>query len=207
MVRPRPPINAATLAPTRNSPPGADFTSPTHSMPITFAASAHSPRRMCISAWLRPNALISMTTWPALGSGSGISLYTRLSSPPNCSMTMARIAVLQVIDTWAGRKEVADCRRDLGRMRFQREVPRLHEADDGTRNVPLERLRARREEERIVLAPHREKRRPVRAEVFLELRVQRDIAGVVEEQVQLDLGVAGPSQQGRVERIALGCDQ
>jgi hypothetical protein len=44
------------------SPPGQAFTSPTHSMPITFAASAHSPRRMCISAWLRPNALTSMTT-------------------------------------------------------------------------------------------------------------------------------------------------
>ena len=35
-------------------------------MPLTSAASAHSPRRMCISAWLMPNALISMTTWPAL---------------------------------------------------------------------------------------------------------------------------------------------
>ncbi len=43
MVRPRPPISAATLAPIGNSPPGQDFTSPTHSMPITFAASAHSP--------------------------------------------------------------------------------------------------------------------------------------------------------------------
>src|SRR5262244_2415874 len=40
-------------------------------MPITFAASAHSLRRMCMSAWLMPNALISLATWPALGSGSG----------------------------------------------------------------------------------------------------------------------------------------
>src|SRR5690242_7293563 len=38
---------------------------------------------------------------------------------------------------------------------------------------------------RIVLAPHREQRRSVRAEVFVELRVPRDIAGVIEEQVEL----------------------
>jgi len=66
MVRPRPPISAATLAPIGNSPPGQDFTNPTHSMPMTFAASAHSPRRICISAWLMPNVLIAMTTSPAL---------------------------------------------------------------------------------------------------------------------------------------------
>src|SRR5262245_30425500 len=41
MVRPRPPMRAATLAPTGNSPPGDDFTTPTHSMPLTGAAAAH----------------------------------------------------------------------------------------------------------------------------------------------------------------------
>jgi len=63
-------------------------------------------------------------------------------------------------------------------MRFEREVTRVEEADDGTRNIALERLRAGRQEERIVLAPRRQQRRPLRAEVFLERRVQRDIAGV-----------------------------
>src|SRR5215813_12179679 len=43
IVRPRSPINAATLVPTANSPPGQDFTTPTHSIPLTSAASAHSP--------------------------------------------------------------------------------------------------------------------------------------------------------------------
>src|ERR1700730_18649746 len=51
-----PPINAATLVPTANSPPRQDLTRPTHSMPLTSAAAAHSPLRMCISAWLMPNA-------------------------------------------------------------------------------------------------------------------------------------------------------
>ena len=71
-------------------------------------------------------------------------------------------------------------------MRFQREVTRVEEADDGTGNIPLERLGAGRQEERVVLAPHRQQRRPVRAEVFLERRVQRDIAGIIEAQVELE---------------------
>src|SRR5262245_9899787 len=207
MVRPSPPISAATLAPTGNSPPGQDFTNPTHSMPITFAASAHSPRRMCISAWLMPNALTSMTTCPAIGSGSGISWYTRLSSPPNFSSTIARITLLQSIGTDSGCPKVADRRRDLFRMSFQREVTRLEEADHGAGKVALERLRACREEKRIVPAPHREQWRSPRPKVFLERRVQRDIARVVEEQVELDLVVAGPSEQRRIERVALGRDQ
>src|SRR5262249_22952350 len=62
MVRPNPPISAATFAPTAKSPPRQDFTTPTHSMPLTGAASAHSPRRICTSAWLIPKALIWMTT-------------------------------------------------------------------------------------------------------------------------------------------------
>src|SRR5262245_65596331 len=142
-----------------------------------------------------------------MGSGSGISWYTRLSSPPNFSRTIARIGLLQSIGRESRCAEVADGRRDFPRMRLQREVTRLEEADHRTWNVALERLGARRQEERIVLAPRRKERRPPRAEVFLELRVQRDVAGVVEEQVELDLIVAGPSEQRRVERVALGRDQ
>src|SRR5262245_26192803 len=108
-----------------------------------------------------------------------MSWYTRLSSPPNFSSTIARIALLQWIGTDSGCAEVAGRRRDLSGMRLQREVARLEEADHCARNVALERLGARRQEERVVLAPHREQRRPPRAEVFLELRVLRDIAGVV----------------------------
>src|SRR5262245_28168142 len=107
----------------------------------------------------------------------------------------------------SGPEEVPDRSRDLCAMCFEREVPRVEEVDDRTRNIALERLGARRQEERIVLAPHREQRRPVRAEVLVELRVQSDIARVVEEQVELDLVVAGTSEQRRVERVALRRDQ
>src|SRR5215510_15624195 len=194
MVRPSPPISAATLAPTGNSPPGQDFTSPTHSMPLTFAASAHSPRRMCSSAWLRPNALISMTTWPTLGSGCGMSLYTRLSRPPNFSRTIARMAFLQVLSTGLEGQQIADRRRDLWGMRFKREVPGVEETDDRGRDIALERLGARRKEEWVVLAPHRQQRWPVDTEIFVELRVECDVTGVVEEQIELDLVVAGPRE-------------
>jgi hypothetical protein len=41
------------------------------------------------------------------------------------------------------------------------------------------------------------------AEVGLYLRIQGDVTGVVEEQVELDFVVAGARQQGRVEGIGL----
>src|SRR5262249_26154970 len=65
-------------------------------------------------------------------------------------------------------EEVADCRCDLGGMRLQREVSGIEEADDCRGDVALEGFGACRQEKRVVLAPHRQKRRPMRAEVFLE---------------------------------------
>src|SRR6266481_9227936 len=70
-------------------------------------------------------------------------------------------------------------------MRFEREVPGVEKAEDRSRNVALECLRAGRQEERIVLAPHGEERRLVSAEIGLESRVERDVALVIAEQVQL----------------------
>src|SRR5262245_44452115 len=84
-------MSAATLVPGANSPPGQDLTMPTHSMPLTSAISAHSPLRMCSSAWLRPNALTWITAWPAFGSGCGISRMTSTSGPPNPVLRIARI--------------------------------------------------------------------------------------------------------------------
>ena len=66
-----------------------------------------------------------------------------------------------------------------------------------------ERLGARRQEERIVLAPHRQEGRLVGSEILLEGRVERDVALVVAEQVELQLVGAGPGQVEVVERIAV----
>src|SRR5262249_40691063 len=85
-------MSAATLVPTANSPPGQDLTTPTHSMPLTSAISAHSPFRMCNSAWFRPNALTSITACPSFGSGSEISRMTSTSGPPNPVLRIARMA-------------------------------------------------------------------------------------------------------------------
>src|SRR5262245_52841675 len=84
-------MSAPTLVPGANSPPGQDLTTPTHSMPLTSAISAHSPLRICSSAWLRPNALTWITAWPAFGSGSGISRMTSTSGPPKPVLRIARM--------------------------------------------------------------------------------------------------------------------
>ena len=71
----------------------------------------------------------------------------------------------------------------------------------GARVVALERLRTRGQKERITLAPNRQQRRLLGAEIFLELRVERDVAGIIQKQIELDLVIAGPSQQRGVELV------
>ena len=69
--------------------------------------------------------------------------------------------------------------------------------------IALERFGAGRQEEGIVLAPHRQERRLVGAEIFLEGRIERDVALVVAEQIELHLVGAGPRQIEIVERISV----
>src|SRR5579859_7380127 len=83
----------------------------------------------------------------------------------------------------SAREKIANGRRDLRGVGLQRKMPCIEEADDGMRHVALERLGAGRQEERIVLAPYREERRFMRAEILLEGGIERDIALVVAEQV------------------------
>ena len=141
-------------------------------MPLTVAASAHSPRRMCISAWLIPNALISMTTCPALGSGSGDVLVNEAVQPAELleddgthddelSMGCGPSRRSASVGLESAGKEFADRRRDLGSVCFQRKVAGVEEAQRCVGYVALERLRPRRQEERIVLAPYRQERRLV----------------------------------------------
>src|SRR5262249_19304477 len=88
-------------------------------------------------------------------------------------------------------------------MRFEREVTRIEEADDRTRNIALKGLSTRRKKERIILAPYRQERRLVRAEVFLERGIQRDIALVVTEEVELNFISAGARQIEVVEILTI----
>src|SRR5262249_6886063 len=116
-------------------------------------------------------------------------------------------ARLSRVNSWVAEstaEEVAHCRGDVLCMRLQREMAGVEEAHDCAGNVSLECLGTRRQEEGIVLAANREKRGPVLSEVLLERGVQRDIALVVAEQIQLDLVGTAPGQVEVVERIAVG---
>src|ERR1700722_2657018 len=117
---------------------------------------------------------------------------TRCASPI-FTMTIARTAALRGShvppqggpnlprESRSSREKFTDSRGDLPGMRFQGEVAGVEEADIGVRDVPLERLRARWKEERVMLPPYRQQARLVRAEVVLERWVERYVALVVAE--------------------------
>src|SRR6266481_6676310 len=88
-------------------------------------------------------------------------------------------------------------------MRFEREVAGIEEANYGPGIVTLERLGTSGHKERVVLAPHRQERRLVGSEVFLERRIQRYIALVVAEEVELYFIGAGAGQIEVVEVLAI----
>ena len=67
-------------------------------------------------------------------------------------------------------------------MRFQREVARIEEANIGTRDVAPIGFGSGRQEEWVVASPDRQQRRLTIAEISLELRIERDVAGIVEHQ-------------------------
>src|SRR5260370_38003877 len=88
-------------------------------------------------------------------------------------------------------------------MSLEREGARVEELDERTGNVASERLGPRRQEERIVLSPCRKEAWLVRPEIILESWVERDVALVVAEQVQLEFVGAGAGQIKIIERISV----
>jgi hypothetical protein len=71
--------------------------------------------------------------------------------------------------------------------------------DLGIRIILPERLGAGGQEKRIVLAPHGQERRPLRPEILLEFGIERDVALVIAEQIELDLIVAGSGEKRSIE--------
>ncbi len=96
-------------------------------------------------------------------------------------------------------QEVADDRRDLRALAFQRKMAGVEQMDFGVRVVVFEGLSAGRQEERIVLAPYREERGPPGPDVLLKFGIERDIALVVAEQIELDLVISGSGEERRVD--------
>src|SRR5262245_3688119 len=101
------------------------------------------------------------------------------------------------------RQEIADYRSDLVRVRLEGEVAGVEEAHVSVWNVTLERLGALRQEKRIVFAPGCQKRRLVLAKIELEFGIQRDVALVVTEEVELHFICTGTSQIEIVEILTI----
>src|SRR5262249_16223963 len=99
------------------------------------------------------------------------------------------------------RQEIANCLSDLVTVRLEGEVAGVEEAHVSAWNVTLERLGTRRQEKRIVLAPSRQKWRPMLAKIGLEFGIQRDVAPVVAEEVELHFISARSCEIKVVERI------
>src|SRR5215831_4164991 len=83
-------------------------------------------------------------------------------------------------------EEVTDDHCDFMAMALEREMTSIEQVDFGVGVVAFESLRASRQKEGIVLAPHRKKRRPLCTKVLLEFGVARDVALIVAEQVELE---------------------
>lgn len=75
--------------------------------------------------------------------------------------------------------------RNLRHLRLERKMPGVDQPDLRPRQVPLERLRARRHERRVPLPPDGQQRDLRRAEIRLERRVFGDVGAVVVEERQL----------------------
>src|ERR1700733_2938843 len=86
-------------------------------------------------------------------------------------------------------------------------MARVVKADHRLRNIALERLGARRQKERVVLSPSREKPRLVRSEILLKGRVQGHIALVVSEQIQLHFIRARACEIEIIQRISVRGDK
>ena len=78
-------------------------------------------------------------------------------------------------------EKVADRCCNLGRVSLQRKVSSVEETNECTRNITFKGLGTRRQEKRVVLTPHREQRRLVLAEIFLEGGIKRDVSFIVTE--------------------------
>src|ERR1700729_1856504 len=88
-------------------------------------------------------------------------------------------------------------------MSLQGEVPGIEKADVRARNISLKCACASRQKERIVPAPNGKEGRLVPAEIVLECRVQRDVALVVSNQIQLHLVCAGTREIEVIERLTV----
>src|SRR5215467_2667567 len=105
---------------------------------------------------------------------------------------------MDVFRQFAG-EEVADDDRDLWSPAFKREMTGFEQMDLGIRIVLPECLGSGGQEKWIVLAPHGQQRRPLGPEILLEFGIERDVALVVAEQIELDFVIARSGKERGIE--------
>src|SRR5262245_56252339 len=96
-------------------------------------------------------------------------------------------------------EKFADCGSDFSRVRLQSEMPGVEKLNLGLGQVAFVSLRPRGQEERVIAAPDRQKRRPMLSEVGLEIGVKSDVARVIEEEIELSLIGTRSSHIVRIE--------
>ena len=79
---------------------------------------------------------------------------------------------------------------------FESEVTSVQQVKLYVLQVTSIRMGARGREDRVVLAPHNQRGRLMPSKVGLPLEVQRRVASVAMEQLQLDFLIAGRSSKG-----------
>src|SRR5580658_5505308 len=104
-------------------------------------------------------------------------------------------------------EELAHGKGDLLEVCFQREVPCIQKLNLRARNISAKSFRAGRNEIGIALTPNRQERGLRLPEILLKSRVKLHVVGVVEKEVQLNVGVAGAGHERGVEGVAFGSDQ
>src|SRR5215831_9556887 len=145
-----------------------------------------------------------MTTCPGSGSGTlddRAVEATNFSENDCANGATPSEAAGNSAKSLGARQEIANCRSDLVAVRLEGKVAGVEEAHVSFWIVALERLGARRQEKRVVLAPDCQKRRPVLAKIGLKFGIHRDIALVVAQEVELHFIGARPCEIKVVERI------
>ncbi len=101
-------------------------------------------------------------------------------------------------------QELAHERRDVRMVGLQREMASVEQMDFRLWQVPSIGFCSCWQEVRIMPTPNRQEGRSMRAEIGLEQRVERHVAAIVENEVELDLIGTGAAQIGDVECVAVG---
>ncbi len=91
-------------------------------------------------------------------------------------------------------QELAHREGNLLEVSLECEVSRRQEFDDRGRNVLLESFSSSGNEVWIELAPYREEWRLRGSKVLLKLGVQLHVVGIVEEEIELYIDIAGSRQ-------------